>query len=166
MPVTGNQLKAKSILNLLIKEISSKSAKSCSKWHSEILPLIEKEFSKLQKMDPIKQMNKIENELSRWEKLVENIKSKNVVRINFKTIKQTNFTKINYPGKIISLPENLKPPDFIKNNFYSNKFKLFLSRNVESKDMNKILPEKNGYEEKSEPTRYGDWEVNGRVSDF
>ena len=23
-----------------------------------------------------------------------------------------------------------------------------------------------GYEDKAEPTRYGDWEVNGRTSDF
>ncbi len=43
---------------------------------------------------------------------------------------------------------------------------------INTEDTSKTLPKKpkekeiGGFENRPEPTRYGDWEVNGRCSDF
>lgn len=39
--------------------------------------------------------------------------------------------------------------------------------NEKKEDKNEDLPKEiGGFENKAEPTRYGDWETNGRCSDF
>ncbi|MES1919442.1 hypothetical protein MHBO_001276 [Bonamia ostreae] len=167
--VTGSQKRAKQLFERLNKVLQKKANNDLLAVNPTIA-YFKAQFEMIKSKDSIKNLDQIELALYKWENFIKKIDKPHVsgVRICKAPVLQNMGQKSKNQFNSLKKTVEIKEAPHINPNSSTEKLSKISKKfdeKIGAKNNKQKFVEIDGYKNK-EPTRYGDWELKGRTTDF